>query len=295
MPTASRAALGRCFSTPTRPVFGNAGMYGLSSKIQQRFTAQFYRHGRGWEERTFKIPDSRLPVIDIIDRTFYARGVPEIVTAAAIVNGIAESGLNPEAAGDWAPAGECPGWELPPVMKVLQKGQPAQPACAHSVGIFQCNDRGAGKGKSARYRMDAANNSNLIIDEYERSYGDRIRQMVSDGVDGYGNPVSVGDFAYQWCYDIERPAAKDLDGQSRKNMALAAFPHLAAGARGGATPTPTPPPRPSPAAAPRAKSFSKPRGYAPRSTPPPQGGGGGGGGLALFGLVGLGALALSRR
>lgn len=285
--------------------------WGLAGLIKREFTASFYDHGKKkFVPRTFKIRDNRIADINNIAVGFQRAGLPMELAVAAIINAIAESGLNPEAAGDWGPAGTCPGWNLPPRMKRLQRGQPEVPACAHSIGYFQAHDKGAGRGKTATWRMKPQNNIQLIIDEYNTRHGDRLRQMLSTGRDGYGQPVTIADLAYQFCWDIERPSLRAQDAESRKNMAAAAFPMLMnpispggnsmvatstvtasrptvhAASASVAPPTVQTSHRTAPSPAPA---------YTPHSAAPPAaGGGGGGGGAALLGLLLLGGLAMSR-
>lgn len=117
--------------------------------------------------------------------------MPPEVIAAALVNAVAESGLNPNAVGD----------------------------SGASVGLFQLHERGAGKGMSVAARKDPVTNTKRIAEEYDR-YGGSIRAAYAAG------ERNVGKLAGMWSTYIERPADKAGEATRRAARAAKMFPGL---------------------------------------------------------------------
>lgn len=130
-------------------------------------------------------------VARVIEREFLAAGFVPEVAAAAIVNAIAESGLNPNAVGD--------------------RGA--------SVGLFQLHERGGGAGMSVEERKDPVKNTRRIIREARRAHG--FMWLVGRGV------RDLSQLASAFSTYVERPA--DKVGEAFRRAALAAkhFPTLA--------------------------------------------------------------------
>ena len=133
-----------------------------------------------------------------ITRVMQARGVPPEVIQAAIVNAVAESGLNPSAVGDGG----------------------------KSVGLFQLHERGAGSGMSVADRKDPVKNTNRIVDTYLGSQGKPMRAAYAAG------ERRVSELAALWSANVERPADRAGEMAKRAALALRMFP-----ASGGGTVT----------------------------------------------------------
>ena len=118
----------------------------------------------------------------IIEREFLAAGYSATLVAAAIVNAIAESGLNPKAAGDG-------GW---------------------SIGLFQMNRKaGAGRGHSVQELEDPTSNARILL-SVEKKALDKVEAAVKAGA---GVAEAAGLFAQY----VERP--RDTLGEKAKRAA----------------------------------------------------------------------------
>jgi hypothetical protein len=126
-----------------------------------------------------------------VESVLAARGMPSEVIAAALVNAVAESGLNPNAVGD----------------------------SGASVGLFQLHERGAGKGMTVAARKDPVTNTKRIAEEYDR-YGGKIRAAYAAG------ERDIGKLAGMWSTHIERPADKAGEASRRAARAAKLFPGL---------------------------------------------------------------------
>lgn len=130
-----------------------------------------------------------------VEREFRAAGIvyPPAI-AAALVNAKAESGLNPLAIGD----------------------------SGASVGMFQLNKWGAGHDMTVEARQDPAVNAQTMLQrEVLAKTGRRFREAIERRAD-------VGELAYLFCYDLERPKNREGDAKERAALARAMFPQYAA-------------------------------------------------------------------
>lgn len=127
-------------------------------------------------------------MVDIIEREFTAAGYSLPVTAAAVVNAYAESGLNPLAIGD----------------------------SGNSVGLFQLNIRGAGAGMSVAQRQDATTNARTLLAR-ERPALAQVTLLAQSG-------ASLGQLAAAFAKYVERPRYPDAEGVKRAAYALRLFP-----------------------------------------------------------------------
>lgn len=125
----------------------------------------------------------------LIEKEFLAAGLSKNLAAAAIVNAYAESGLNPDAVGDGG----------------------------HSVGLFQENDWGAGRGMTVEARKDPVTNIRTILKrEVLAGMGRRLRAADKNG-------ASVEELTNLFCQDIERPKDKVAKGTRRAWLARRFF------------------------------------------------------------------------
>lgn len=129
-----------------------------------------------------------------IEREFRSAGItyPPAI-AAAMVNAYKESGWNHRATGDGG----------------------------HSIGLFQLNDWGAGHDMTVEARQDPATNARTMLErEVLAKTGRRFREAIDRQAD-------VGELAYLFCYDLERPANREGDAKERAALARAMFPQYA--------------------------------------------------------------------
>ena len=136
---------------------------------------------------------------DIIMKIFTSNGFSQNIAKAAIVNAQAESGLNNLAIGDGG----------------------------HSLGLFQLNDRGAGRNIALPMvngepdlndpRFDPEKNTLEIIKEINSPYGNRLKFA-----DKNREPISV--LSQIFSEDIERPADKRRQARERRNLSRKLFP-----------------------------------------------------------------------
>lgn len=125
----------------------------------------------------------------LIEKEFLAAGLSKNLAAAAIVNAYAESGLNPDAVGDGG----------------------------HSIGLFQENDWGAGRGMTVEERKNPITNIRTILKrEVMAGMGRRLRAADQ-------NKASVEELTNLFCQDIERPKDKAAKGQRRAWLARRFF------------------------------------------------------------------------
>jgi hypothetical protein len=127
----------------------------------------------------FLKPEQQAMALKIIDG-FKAAGCTVIAQAAALANAMAESRLNPNAV------------SKPP---------------EHSVGLFQCNIKGVGAGKSDAFLMVPENNIALIIAEMNR----RAPQ--------FKKATDLTEAVKLFVKEVERPA--DATGEATRRMAFA--------------------------------------------------------------------------
>ncbi len=128
-----------------------------------------------------------------------AAGIPEPVIAAALVNAVAESGLDPNAIGDGG----------------------------HSVGVFQLNDAGAGAGMSVEARKNIETNTKAILADHG------VAQVLAAYKAG---TTDVDKLAGLWSIYVERPADAEGDKRRREELSRKYFPNnkLPSGGVGGA-------------------------------------------------------------
>lgn len=136
------------------------------------------------------VSSSQRAMAEIIEREFTAAGYDQKMVVAAILNAIAESGLNPNAAGDG--------------------GQ--------SIGLFQLYSNGAGAGMSVADRQDPVKNTRRIIEEVRR-YGKPILDAIAAG-------RGSADITSLFCIYIERPKDSQAKGAIRASTLSKYFPTL---------------------------------------------------------------------
>ena len=139
-----------------------------------------------------KLKASQTANAQTIAALFQEAGYGIAAQAAAITNAIAESGLNALAKGDGG----------------------------HSIGLFQLNDWGAGKGFSVEWRQNPANNTKRILEVVKGGFGSEFRKRNEQG-------AKAPELAYLFCRDIERPADREGASQKRKALCASYFPGLA--------------------------------------------------------------------
>lgn len=129
----------------------------------------------------------------VIEREFLAAGHTAEATAAAIVNALAESGLDPAASGD----------------------------SGRSIGLFQLHEKGAGAGLSVAQRKDPVTNTRTILGVVRGNYGKRFRETALVAGTGVG---AIAKLAAVFSSDIERPREKALAETYRAALAYRLFP-----------------------------------------------------------------------
>lgn len=144
--------------------------------------------GRNWNSE-------QLEMMDIIQARFNAAGYDDRAAAAAIVNAIAESNLNPRADAR-VTIGE------------------------DSLGLFQLYAAGGGAGMTDAERFDPILNTDRIIEESKRGKG---ANFLADYQDGKG----FLDLVYSFTVNVERPANSEQKGQERAALGEKVFPTLA--------------------------------------------------------------------
>ena len=133
-----------------------------------------------------------------IERAFRAAGYADGTIAAAIVNAYAESALNPLAVGD----------------------------AGRSVGLFQLNDRGAGRGYSTAERQSPDRNIAILLDRERRAIG-KVDAAARAG-------ESVAKLSAMFSTLVERPSATTAAEAYRSALAVRLFPMGATEAAPGA-------------------------------------------------------------
>lgn len=134
------------------------------------------------------LTSSQYAMAQVIEREFEAAGFGPPVIKAAIINAIAESGLNPNAVGDGG----------------------------KSVGLFQLHEKGGGHGMSVSERKDPSLNTRRIIQQAKKARG--FMGLVNDG------ETSVGKLTAAFTIHVERPANKTAQGAKRAAMVARYFP-----------------------------------------------------------------------
>jgi hypothetical protein len=124
----------------------------------------------------------------IIEREFAAAGFGPEVVAAAIINALAESALNPDASGDGG----------------------------NSIGLFQLHARGGGHGMTVAQRRDPVQNTQRIISQARRAKG--FMAVVHSGT------TSIPALAAAFSTYVERPADKPGNEVKRAAMVARYFP-----------------------------------------------------------------------
>jgi hypothetical protein len=137
------------------------------------------------------LDSTRAANVGIIQAEFARAGYNGIAAAAAVVNAIAESGLNAGAIGDGG----------------------------SSVGLFQLHENGGGSGMSVADRTDPTKNAIRILEETKQGKG---AAFLADYKGGAGFLQLV----YSFCVNVERPAESHTRGLERQAMARKIFPSL---------------------------------------------------------------------
>ena len=125
---------------------------------------------------------SQKEMVDLIEAQFTESEYTRPVVIAAVVNAYAESGLNPN----------------------------ADNADEDSVGLFQLNIRGAGKGMSVEKRKDPLTNVNTILDRESGPLG-RIQASADSG-------APIENLVAEFTKTVERP--KDKEGAAAERVEL---------------------------------------------------------------------------
>lgn len=125
---------------------------------------------------------------DIIQEEFQKAGLSPRIIAAAIVNARMESNLNAKAAGD----------------------------NGDSIGLFQLNKNGAGKGLSVAEREDPRINTQTILKLVLGPTGEALRKRDAEG-------ASISELTAIFCRDIEKPSNVKYRMDERTAVALKMF------------------------------------------------------------------------
>lgn len=133
------------------------------------------------------LTDGQRKNAEIIEREFLAAGFTEQVAAAAIVNAIAESGLNAEAVGDHG----------------------------KSIGLFQLHEKGGGYGMTAAQRKDPTLNTKRIIEQAKKSKS--FMEVAT-------TELSIPKLAAAFSTYVERPSNKAAAETYRAALAARYFP-----------------------------------------------------------------------
>lgn len=141
-------------------------------------------------ERAVGLSASQESMARVIETEFRAAGFSDAVIAAAIVNAIAESGLNPAAVGDGG----------------------------RSIGLFQLHEKGGGYGMSVAERQNPTLNTRRIIQEVKKAKGFMAEVQ--------GGETSIPVLAVAFSTYVERPADKITAGTHRAALALRYFPSI---------------------------------------------------------------------
>lgn len=123
----------------------------------------------------------------IIEEDFDTLQIPKNITAAAIVNAISESKLNPESIGD----------------------------NGNSVGIFQLNKNGLGSRMTVEHRQDPHINTMVVGIQVLKNK--RLLRREEAG-------ATIPELTAIFTEEIMRPKDKDLKKETRKAMAKEIFP-----------------------------------------------------------------------
>jgi len=154
------------------------------------------------------LSDQQRNMAALILSTFTARGYSPQVAMGAVANAYAESRLDPCAVAGFAPWSGCA--HEPPA------------GSENSVGLFQLNSAGGGRGMSVTSRKNAASNIARIIEE------------LQDAEREHGAVVTASATAQQaaraFCVYVERPASAARKAQERAGIVAQLFPQWAASA-----------------------------------------------------------------
>ena len=174
-----------------RPVdLGRAGVAGRGALGRGSMGGAGTGFGRSDTWRGGGLTTAQQAMVATITRVMESRDIPDEVIKAAIVNAVAESGLNPNAVGDGG----------------------------KSVGLFQLHERGAGHGMSVADRKDPVKNTNRIVDTYLGSQGKPMRAAYTAG------ERRISELAALWSANVERPADKLGEMARRRVLAGKLFP-----------------------------------------------------------------------
>lgn len=136
---------------------------------------------------------TQLAMATMIEDRLAAAGLPAPIIVAAIVNAYAESGLNP-----MAYASEENG--------------------TNSVGLFQLNSNGVGRGMTVAERQNPQANIDRMLAVYRQGAGRLLEQAYAEG------ERDIGIFTALWTTQLERPANASAVGVTRRAMSYRMFP-----------------------------------------------------------------------
>ena len=171
------------------------------------------------EDMRSKLSSNQIKNIDIIEDEFSKAGLPVEFAAAAIANAWHESKLNEKAEGDHTSAARYTAkYSLAELEERCSYSNTPHP-CPQSIGLFQLKSpTGAGGKMSAADRMNPRLNTQRIIEQLNKKYGDQMRADYANG------ERRVSHFAALFCRDIERPANKQNCWDKRAVTAKKFFP-----------------------------------------------------------------------
>lgn len=138
---------------------------------------------------TFDLSAQKREMADLIQREFAAAGFSPGVGMAAVANAYAESGLNPLA---------------------------ASPPPEDSVGLFQLNIVGVGRGMTREERQDPVLNTRKMVDYAKRE--SRFMGVANDP------DATLHDLTRAFTVYLERPANAEAKGEARAALAERMFP-----------------------------------------------------------------------
>lgn len=123
----------------------------------------------------------------IIEENFDKLSIPKDITAAAIVNAVAESGLKPKTIGDGG----------------------------DSIGLFQLNENGLGRKLSVEQRQDPTINSMVVGIQVLKN--DKLLKKEKRG-------ATIPELTNLFTKEIMRPDEAEKEGMSRADLAKKIFP-----------------------------------------------------------------------
>jgi hypothetical protein len=139
-------------------------------------------------EIAYGLTNEQKEVSYVIEEQFNQMEIPSNITAAAIVNAIAESGLNPEAIGD----------------------------SGKSIGTFQLHKNGLGKKLSIDDRMNTHTSANVIGIQILKN--DRLYKLEQ-------NNEEISVLAQVIAEDIMRPSDIEKEKSKRSRLSKRFFPN----------------------------------------------------------------------